>query len=155
MPPEINATEINLGDLLADAATVLEQNGLKALGRGTRIAAALLGGPTKGEAWISDIMLALNAADAAVAVAQENPEAVDLSELRDALERVRNWGLEPQDRLGNAFQHVVRLAAMFIAAGELERGGQAVDTAAILRAAETFVDALGFDAGGTPQESEG
>lgn len=147
---KINLPEISLGDLLSDAATVLDQNGLKALGRGTRIASSLLGGPSKGEAWISDIMLALDAADAAVHAAQSGEEC-DLAPLRDALERVRNWGLEPQERLGNAFIHVVRLAAMFIAAGELKKSGMAVDEAAIASSIEAFVDALGFDGAGMAQ----
>lgn len=147
---KLNLPEISLGDLLADAATVLDQNGLKALGRGTRIASSLLGGPSKGEAWISDIMVALDAADAAVHAAQSGEEC-DLAPLRDALERVRNWGLDPQERLGNAFIHVVRLAAMFIAANEVKKAGLPVDEAAIAAGIEAFVDALGFDGAGAPQ----
>jgi hypothetical protein len=150
----IGLPEISLGDLLTDAAAVLEQNELRALARGTRIAAAMLGGPCRGEAWISDIMVALDAADAVIHTAKANPEAVDLGALRDALDKVRNWGLDPQDRLGNAFQHVVRLAAMFIAAGELERAGRATDPVAVNAAFGAFVDALGFDSAGAPQESE-
>ena len=150
---EKNLPEISLGDLLADAATVLEQNDLRALARGTRIASSLLGGPSKGEAWISDIMVALDAADAAVHAAQAGEE-VDLGRLRDALEAVRNWGLEPQDRLGNAFIHVVRLAAMFIAVKELKAAGKPADDNAVIAGIDTFVDALGFDRGGAPQEGE-
>lgn len=151
---KLGLPEISLGDLLTDAAQVLEQNGLTALARGARIASTMLGGPSKGEAWISDIMLALDAADAVVYAATTNPEAVNLGELRDALDKVRNWGLEPQARLGNAFQHVVRLAAMWIAAGELEKAGRATDPVAVSVAFDTFVDALGFDGAGAPQESD-
>lgn len=151
----INLPEISLTDLLADAAAVLEQNELKALARGTRIASAMIGGPCKGEAWISDIMSALDKADEVIHAAYQDSEKVDVGGLRDALTRVRNWGLEPQERLGNAFQHVVRLAAMFIAAQVLEAAGAAVDHNAMATALGQFVDALGFDAAGTPQESEG
>lgn len=150
---KINLPEISLGDLLSDAAVVLDQNGLKALGRGARIASSLLGGPSKGEAWISDIMLALDAADAAVHAAQSGEEC-DLAPLRDALERVRNWGLEPQERLGNAFTHIVRLAAMFIAAGELKKAGMAADDVAVDAGVAAFVDALGFDGAGAAQLPE-
>ncbi len=150
---KINLPEISLGDLLADAATVLQQNELFALARGTRIASTLLGGPSKGEAWISDIMGALDAADAAVHAAQ-NGEEVDLGPTRDALERVRAWGLEPQDRLGNAYMHIVRLAAMFIAANELKAAGKLVDEQAVMTGVELFVDQLGFDRTGAPLEGE-
>jgi len=116
--------EITLGDLLQDAATELKSSGLPSLARAVLMAEAQLETSEIGEAWIADIMQALDESDRVIETARTGNGEVNLTRLAACLEVTRSWGLTPQARMGNALAHFSRLLSMIAIALDHEGEGE-------------------------------
>jgi hypothetical protein len=108
-----NETAITLDDLLADAAQILSDGGLKSLARAVQIAQAQLSGdPPRGESYVRDICEALEATnDLGAEWDQERDEFTiegqKIRRLANAMTKVETFGLEPESRLRNALREYV------------------------------------------------
>ena len=139
---DAEAYEITLGDLLKDSAAALEESGMKGLARSCKMAAAMLGDMTDvGEAWIVDIMEALAEAEAVVHDAEVGG-TVKLEKLRAAIQKVGDWGLEPQYRMGNAFTHLTRVLSLVITTLDDDTGVTKVEN--LRSTIEQAIKALGY-----------
>ena len=133
---------ITINDLLGDAATCLEEKGYRGLAIGVRMAAAELGGNEKAESYVRDMMEALETADAVIHAAHNNPNSVNLSDLNEAIEKVRNWGLDPHERMGNAMLHILRTLHQVMFALEQPDGGL---SPTLVQNIKTLLGDLGYD----------
>ena len=147
--------QITLEDLLRDAATVLEkQEGLRGLARAVRLARAERGAIPEGEKWVADICALLDRVEEVIAAAHENPDAVDLTRMAEALEKVATWGLTPEHRMGNFLRHViVRLENIRSAIeAQIDVGGRIEPEQTLVPITE-LLDELGFPRDGHATDS--
>lgn len=134
--------EITLGDLLKDSAAALDERSMRGLARACKMAAAMLGDMTDvGEAWIVDIMMALAEAEAVVHDAEVGG-TVKLEKLRAAIQKVGDWGLEPQYRMGNAFAHLARVLSLVITTLDDDSGASKIEN--LRPTIERAIKALGY-----------
>lgn len=149
-------SEIDLTDLLDDAARVLRDAGLNSLARAVQLCAAeLTGEPPEGEAFIRDILGALDACDNLAA--ERITSAEDLKALRFTLDgayvveanrierlatemsHVHSWGLRHELRLRNGFALIVSALADVMTA--IDKG----DPATARDVANQTLERLGFE----------
>lgn len=115
--------EITLNDMLGDAAQYLKDQGMKGLSLAVLMAAGELGEHKIGESYVRDMLEALDSADNVILAARQDPNSVNLSDLADAIDKVRNWGLDPNERMGNAMLHMIRLMHQIMFALSQPEGG--------------------------------
>ncbi len=148
----VDEIEVTLGNVLHDAATELDRAEMHSLAKGVRLAMAQLDPAKTGEAWIADILAALDEASRVVAVARAGKETVDLTQLEQCLGQVQDWGLDPEQRMGNALVHFVRiLAAVYFAIEHEGEGG--VSVANMRPQIAATLEALGIDERGELQQT--
>jgi len=146
----IMADGITLSDLLEDAATCLEETGKPALGKASRMAAAIVSDEPHGESWIADVLQVLTEAEDVVITARDaqgkdDAPPVDLGGLAEALDVCAGWGLTPDQRMLSAYTRILHDLSTLRAL--LEAGQAKSETDRIHEARgviERLLDALGF-----------